>query len=194
MATTAPFNPINDNEGSIGNANRRFAEAYINTIVAQTIYGNLVGSITGNAPTADNAAIAQYVANDVGNMRFHWSGQAGQPPWLWGSFGDPNNMYLFDPAVFSVNYANGAGNVGGYTAAQIIAAAAGAVTPGSTVAVLTGGQNGGTIPLPSGFTETQCKFFWIGINPSGYTGWAISRSMVSSYASYNGIYMVIGVK
>lgn len=41
--------------------------------------------------------------------QFNWSGQSGQPTWLWGSPSDANNSYLYNPSNFSVNYANGAG-------------------------------------------------------------------------------------
>ena len=34
-----------------------------------------------------------------------WSGQGGQPGWLWGG-NDGVNMYVYNPANFSVNYAN----------------------------------------------------------------------------------------
>ena len=37
-----------------------------------------------------------------------WSGQGGQPGWLWGG-NDGTNMYVYNPANFSVNYANRAG-------------------------------------------------------------------------------------
>ena len=36
-----------------------------------------------------------------------WSGQGGQPGWLWGG-NDGTNMYVYNPANFSVNYANSA--------------------------------------------------------------------------------------
>ena len=36
---------------------------------------------------------------------FHWSGQNGQPAWLWGG-NDPNNYYVYNPANFNVNRAN----------------------------------------------------------------------------------------
>lgn len=36
-----------------------------------------------------------------------WSGQEGQPGWLWGG-NDGVNMYVYNPANFSVNYANSA--------------------------------------------------------------------------------------
>jgi hypothetical protein len=41
--------------------------------------------------------------------RFQWSGQPGQPTWLWGS-NDGQTMYVWDPRNFSVAYATNAGN------------------------------------------------------------------------------------
>ena len=39
---------------------------------------------------------------------WYWNGQRGQPGWLWGG-NDGVNMYVYNPANFSVNYANSAG-------------------------------------------------------------------------------------
>ena len=36
---------------------------------------------------------------------WNWAGQGGQPGWLWGG-NDGVNMYVYNPANFSVNYAN----------------------------------------------------------------------------------------
>lgn len=41
-------------------------------------------------------------------MTFNWSGQSGQPSWLWGS-NDGVNHYVWNPSNFNVNYANSAG-------------------------------------------------------------------------------------
>ena len=38
---------------------------------------------------------------------WYWNGQGGQPGWLWGG-NDGVNMYVYNPANFSVNYANSA--------------------------------------------------------------------------------------
>ena len=43
------------------------------------------------------------------NKNWNWNGQGGQPQWLWGG-NDPNNMYVYNPSNFSVNYANSAEN------------------------------------------------------------------------------------
>lgn len=39
------------------------------------------------------------------NKAWNWSGQGGQPSWLWGG-NDGTNMYVYNPSNFSVNYAN----------------------------------------------------------------------------------------
>jgi hypothetical protein len=45
-----------------------------------------------------------------GDINFYWSGQSGQPTWLWGGT-DGTNMYVYNPSNFSVNYAASAGSV-----------------------------------------------------------------------------------
>lgn len=59
-------------------------------------------------------------------INFNWSGKGGSPSWLWGwKSGDGvegQEMFLYSPANFSVNYAASAGNantVGGQSQAQI---------------------------------------------------------------------------
>lgn len=42
------------------------------------------------------------------NKNWNWSGQGGQPTWVWGG-NDVTNMYVYNPSNFSVNYANTAG-------------------------------------------------------------------------------------
>lgn len=55
---------------------------------------------------------------------WRWSGQKGQPDWLWGG-NDGVNMYVYNPANFSVNsansanYANSAGSVSGLGGALV---------------------------------------------------------------------------
>ena len=47
--------------------------------------------------------------SDGGELNFYWSGQSGQPPWLWGG-SDGVNMYVYNPSNFNVNYAASAGS------------------------------------------------------------------------------------
>ena len=39
--------------------------------------------------------------SDGGDLNFNYSGQAGQPPWLWGT-NDGGNAYVYNPANFNV--------------------------------------------------------------------------------------------
>jgi hypothetical protein len=68
-------------------------------------------SCTGNAATATYASTAgrayPYRVGGV-DLNFNWSGQSGQPPWLWGG-SDGSNMYVYNPSNFSVNYATTSG-------------------------------------------------------------------------------------
>lgn len=76
-----------------------------------------VGNLSGKADTAgtaDNATTAGTAttaaklgrSGDTGvPMTFYWSGQGGQPSWLWGG-NDGSNMYVYNPSNFSVNTAN----------------------------------------------------------------------------------------
>lgn len=91
--------------------------------------GNVWGSLWGtnlwnylNAAGTLLGAAAYPRRSDGAKMVFNWSGQGGQPTWIWGG-NDGVNMYVYNPANWSVNYANSAGtagNVGGWTAQAII--------------------------------------------------------------------------
>lgn len=61
------------------------------------------------AASAGSATNAQCLNNDDKYMKFHWSGQDGQPTWLWGG-NDSGDMYVYNPSNFNVNYATTAGN------------------------------------------------------------------------------------
>lgn len=61
------------------------------------------------ATSAGLATNAQCLNNDNKYMKFHWSGQKGQPIWLWGG-NDSGDMYVYNPSNFNVNYATTARN------------------------------------------------------------------------------------
>ena len=65
------------------------------------------GSLNGNASTSTIAAKLGRGGNTGVPMTFYWSGQSGQPTWLWGS-NDGSNIYVYNPSNFSVNYAKSA--------------------------------------------------------------------------------------
>ena len=65
------------------------------------------GGTADNATTAGTATTAAKLGRD-GNtglpMTFIWSGQGGQPSWLWGG-NDGSDMYVYNPSNFNVNTA-----------------------------------------------------------------------------------------
>lgn len=71
----------------------------------------------GNAGSADRAARLGRNGNAGYPMTFNWASKTGQPSWLWGGE-NGEDMYVYNPSNFSVNYAASAGNaakVNGHT-------------------------------------------------------------------------------
>ena len=54
------------------------------------------------------AAYATYLNVEAYNQRFHWSGQPGQPSYLWGS-NNGSDAYVYNPSNFNVTCAANAG-------------------------------------------------------------------------------------
>lgn len=78
-------------------------------IIRSTVTANL----NGNASSASTATVSAKLGrggNTSTPMTFNWSGQSGQPTWLWGG-SDGTNMYVYNPSNFNVNYAASAGSV-----------------------------------------------------------------------------------
>lgn len=68
-------------------------------------YADTAGSAPANGGTA---WAANRLRREGGvDTVWNWAGQEGQPGWLWGG-NDGVNMYVYNPANFSVNYANSA--------------------------------------------------------------------------------------
>ena len=64
----------------------------------------------GTVPSADRAARLGRNGNAGYPMTFNWAGKTGQPTWLWGGE-NGEDMYVYNPSNFSVNYAESAGSV-----------------------------------------------------------------------------------
>ena len=64
----------------------------------------------GAVPSADRAARLGRNGNAGYPMTFNWAGKTGQPTWLWGGE-NGEDMYVYNPRNFSVNYAESAGSV-----------------------------------------------------------------------------------
>ena len=102
-------------------------------------YADTAGSAPANGGTA---WAANRLRREGGvDTIWYWSGQGGQPGWLWGG-NDGTNMYVYNPANFSVNYANSAkyANSAGSAPANGGTAWATTVTPNTTC------SNGRVVP------------------------------------------------
>jgi hypothetical protein len=95
--------------------------------LANCTFPTLNQNTSGNAATATLAAKSSTLAQGGGNgtaMTFNWSGQSGQPTWLWGS-NDGTNIYVYNPSNFSVNFATTATNATNATNATTAASCTG---------------------------------------------------------------------
>lgn len=109
LSTTTPSAP---GTASVGVSTTTARADHIHPI--QTSVTGSSGSCTGNSATATSANSATLASkastlamggSNGAPATFTWSGQSNQPSWLWGS-NDGVNMYVWNPANFSVNYAN----------------------------------------------------------------------------------------
>ena len=73
--------------------------------VSKATFANWLGTV----PAANNAAHLGRNGNAGYPMTFNWAGKDGQPSWLWGGE-NGEDMYVYNPSNFSVNYAASAGN------------------------------------------------------------------------------------
>ena len=66
-------------------------------------------AITASVPINGRAYPRLESGND---LKMNWSGQTGQPGWVWGG-NDGTNMYVYNPSNFSVANSNNLGNISG---------------------------------------------------------------------------------
>ena len=111
-STYPPSGHNHDNAYPATNGSRAIGTWGINiTGSSASCTGNAktASSCTGNANTANTAGKIGEGGNTNYPITFHWSGQSGQPTWMWGS-NDRANQYVYNPSNFSVNYAKSAGS------------------------------------------------------------------------------------
>jgi hypothetical protein len=101
------FMYVHTNSGLIG-----FLNNFGSWVFRTDNYGNAIvgGNLTVSGTITGTATKANTINNSGNTLTFNWSGQAGQPTWLFGS-NDGVNAYVWNPANFSVNYANSAGTL-----------------------------------------------------------------------------------
>ena len=71
------------------------------------IYADTAGSAPANGGTSHNARCL--LLGGILDGYFYYDGRGGQPTWLWGT-NDGSSTRVYNPANFSVNYANSAGS------------------------------------------------------------------------------------
>ena len=67
------------------------------------------GSVVTSSFIKSGGTNQQLLRADGGVAAFNWTGQSGQPTWLWGG-NDFNSYYVYNPSNFRVAYASSAGN------------------------------------------------------------------------------------
>jgi hypothetical protein len=111
-------------------------------------------------------------------MTFNWSGQGGQPSWLWGS-NDGSNIYVWNPSNFSVNYSTTSGTSSSCSGNSAT----------STVATYQGMNFGTTGNWNTYFTETAAaRRSFTESSTAGPTGswWFIENMRHSNASNYWG--------
>ena len=146
-------------------------------------YADTAGSAPANGGTA---WAANRLRREGGvDTVWNWAGQGGQPGWLWGG-NDGVNMYVYNPANFSVNYANSSNYANSAGSAPANGGTAGAV---SGVVVLSLNRDHACV-LPSGGTWVYFYFASYQTDRDGYSssnhscGTAAGGSTIASGTGY----------
>lgn len=85
---------------------KSWADLYYNPKNKQLTVG---GSVVTSSFIKSGGNENQLLRADGGVAAFNWSGQSGQPTWLWGG-NNFNSYYIYNPSNFRVAYASSAGN------------------------------------------------------------------------------------
>lgn len=67
------------------------------------------GSVVASSFIKSGGTSQQLLRADGGIATFNWSGQSGQPTWLWGG-NNEHSYYVYNPSNFRVAYSTSAGN------------------------------------------------------------------------------------
>ena len=127
-----PSGAVNATTLQIGGSSITASTTEINRLVGVT--SAVQTQIDSKAPLTGSGASGQWNISayprrsDGTNISIQWSGQAGQPNWVVGS-NDSVNFPVWNPANFSVNYANSAAyaSTAGYASSAGFPSTAGAV-------------------------------------------------------------------
>jgi len=131
-------------------------------------FGDVAHTIlhSGNYTSYQDGRAYPRLANG-GAMNFAWSGQGGQPTWLWGG-NDGTNYQVYNPSNFSVNYAASAGtaayctgDIAKQSGLQIWSSASIIMNPAGNVSIEPGN---GTFRSPAAYGSTTASAGTVFIN------------------------------
>lgn len=130
-----------------------------NLILGSYSYGSIISRNQISAPSlyvSENITVLGNIsASKINGVTWNWSGQGGQPNWLWGG-NDGVNMYVYSPSNFSVSYAAKAGNISGAVAENGITFKSGSnqtymYQTGNTITFMTSSDGGKNNAYPLAF-------------------------------------------
>lgn len=124
-------------------------------------------TITASGFIKNGSSSSYVLLGDGGVAAFNWSGQSGQPTWLWGG-NNQHSYYVYNPSNFRVAYATSSGNadtVDGYHANSFL--------------IDRGGNYSGLI------YDLSCKSIFSGnnLNDAPTTGWVSGIVLGSNWNS-----------
>ncbi|UVV66767.1 MULTISPECIES: hypothetical protein [Brucella] len=138
----------------------------------KTTWGNIKTAITAivNTIVSGNMAGRAYPRRSDGvAMNFSWSGQGGQPSWLFGANEPGTDVRVYNPANFSVNYASSANYANSAGNANTV-----------------GGWSQGTIADQDNWRVTDTRFAgWVEHQMQKNEAWHAPSGYVFTYASRN---------
>ena len=108
-------NQANTNNVTENQLHKSWSDLYYNPKNKRLTVG---GSVVTSSFIKSGGTSQQLLRADGGIATFNWSGQSGQPTWLWGG-NNEHSYYVYNPSNFRVAYASSAGNadtVDGYHA------------------------------------------------------------------------------
>ena len=99
-------NQNNSNNATENQLYKSWSDLYYNPKNKRLTVG---GSVVASSFIKSGGTSQQLLRADGGIATFNWSGQSGQPTWLWGG-NNQHSYYVYNPSNFRVAYATSAGS------------------------------------------------------------------------------------
>ena len=99
-------NQNNSNNATENQLYKSWSDLYYNPKNKRLTVG---GSVVASSFIKSDGTSQQLLRADGGIATFNWSGQSGQPTWLWGG-NNQHSYYVYNPSNFRVAYATSSGN------------------------------------------------------------------------------------